>query len=341
MLGEVYFSQITRKLTGHHKPLLLVLWLMLTASLSCGAFASGLSTRDQNPLLQSYYLPTISGFGGLELEQGWQSSQSLFVTNTFQREIDGNENLTMDAEIYRYEFSIAYQWDLWRVNATVPLIFYRHGQLDIVIEEFHELFHLPDGGRPGNPDNRINLRYYRNGQTLFFQRFRDSGLGDIAISVTRELFPTESAATSVSFGVEAPTGELSIFGDGEAIDYGLWLTHERLIIPDLSLYGMIGWSFLDTAGVLGKYVNKRVRVIQLGGEYRLSPKIFALLQLDIHSAIVKDSALDSLDDSMQAQFGIKIKQWVAHYDIDLFFSEDIQVGSAPDITFALRVARTY
>lgn len=314
-----------------------VIGFLVLCAISCGVGASGFNTRDQNPLLQSYYLPSIA----ILEREGWQSFHSLFITNTYQRETGGNENLTMDAEIYRYEFSIAYQWDLWRLTATVPLIFYSGGKLDSAIEDFHELFYFPDGGRPDNPDNRIDLRYDRNGQTLFFQQFRDNGLGDIVISLTRELFSGKGAATSVSFGVEAPTGELSIFGREEAIDYGIWLSHERLIIPDLSLYGMIGWSLLDTAGVLGKYVNERVQVIQFGGEYRFSPKIFALLQFDIHSAIVKDSALDSLDDSMQMQVGIKLRQWITHYDVDLFFSEDVLVGSAPDITFGLRVARTY
>ena len=61
--------------------------------------AVGLSTRDQNPMFQAYYLPTNTP----QTHAGWNISHSVFVTNTFQLQSNANETLIIDAENYRYD----------------------------------------------------------------------------------------------------------------------------------------------------------------------------------------------------------------------------------------------
>ena len=86
------------------KTLILFAWLALLAnSYHVAASAIGLPTRDQNPILQPYYLPTL----GFASQPGWQYSNSLFITNTFQTESVNSETLVIDAESYRLEFAIA------------------------------------------------------------------------------------------------------------------------------------------------------------------------------------------------------------------------------------------
>ncbi|MFT7496211.1 MAG: hypothetical protein ACI9V8_001101, partial [Urechidicola sp.] len=41
------------------------------------------------------------------------------------------------------------------------------------------------------------------------------------------------------------------------------------------------------------------------------------------------------------QIGLRVKKITQDHDIDLFFSEDILAGSAPDITIGARLYQSY
>ena len=123
---------------------------------TANATSLGLNTRDQNPMLQAYYLPSID----MQESNGWHLTHSLFITNTFQKQTENNEKMRIDVENYRYDFSLAYQTDDWRLNTSLPFIANDRGSLDGLIEEWHDIFNLPQGGRTSNPDDQIKLFLY-------------------------------------------------------------------------------------------------------------------------------------------------------------------------------------
>ena len=61
----------------------------------------------------------------------------------------------------------------------------------------------------------------------------------------------------------------------------------------------------------------------------------------MHSETVEDSELTAFGNSMQIQIGLGFLNFPGKHRLDLFFSEDILVGSAPDISFGLRLTRAY
>ena len=315
--------------------------VLLTVTLSMGmaayASAAGLGTRDQNPLLQRFYLPTLNP----SENSGWQSSHLFLATNTYQRDASPSEFLEMDVEMYRYDLSIGYQWDQWRLTATTALISYQSGALDEVIDSFHQFFNLPEGGRPNNPNDRINLDYRKNGLVVFSQDFRDSGLGDLAISLSKKIWATDTAATEISVGVELPAGELSVYGDNSGVDTAFWITHNWIINPTMSVFGLLGRSYLETGGIFNDQIKDYVKFLQFGCEYRITEQVSAVVQFDFHSPIIKDSTLNALGKSAQIQTGFKVSDWVEGYDVDLFVSEDIKIGSAPDVSFGLGFTKRY
>jgi len=63
-----------------------------------------------------------------------------------------------------------------------------------------------------------------------------------------------------------------------------------------------------------------------------------LLQADYHSPIVNDSELDTLDHSLQAQFALRLPSLIDNHQLELFFSEDVFPGHAPDISFSIRLS---
>ncbi|MFT5664810.1 MAG: hypothetical protein ACI9JR_002215 [Gammaproteobacteria bacterium] len=310
------------------------LLLLLTNQLL--AAPVGLNTRDQNPMFQAYYLPSIN----LVSEQGWQVSHTAYVTNAFQNNQEGNETLMLDVENYRYDFSLAYQHNNWRLGTTVPLIFNEGGILDDAIEDWHDFFGLPQGGRTSQPHNQVNIDYSRNGQTFFKQSTASNDIGDIAVSLSYSFTNTAAGSGDISFAIDLPTGSIANSSGNEAIDAAIWLTQSHTLANQSSLYGLFGFSFLGKGGQLESLQNSTVWVGQLGLDYPLYPGWTAILQLDAHSAIIRGSELRALGNSYQVQIGLRLNQLIENHDVDLFFSEDILPGSAPDITFGIRLYLT-
>jgi len=299
-----------------------------------GAASLGLNTRDQNPILQAYYLPSID----MQEKSGWHISHSLFITNTFQEQSKKGEEVLIDVENYRYDFSLAYQTDSWRIQTTVPFIANDGGSLDGLIEEWHDLFGLPQGGRTTNADDQINMLYTRDGNTVFQQTRADSDLGDISISFNYRLTHTDKTTTELGIGVELPSGSIESNSGNESTDAAVWISKARQLTDKSNFYGMLGLSFIGEGGQLENQLKDRVWLAQFGSEYDFYPDITGILQFDFHTPLLKNTDLDAFGNSLQVQFALQFKRWFDEYHIDLFFSEDIMVKTAPDITFGLRLS---
>lgn len=324
--------------TIKRKFLITFAWLALLASFGHAAATTiGLATRDQNPMLQAYYLPGI----GYSTQPGWQFTHSLFITNTYQTESINNETLVIDVENYRYDFSIAYQQNDWRLSTKIPLIFNQGGSLDGLIEDWHDFWGLPEGGRNANPNDQLNIEYIKNGQTIFLQNQADNDIGDIEVSLSYQLVANDNKYTELSLGIELPTGSVETNSGNEATDIAIWLSHKRAATNLTSLYGLIGYSRLGKGGQLSEQLNTGTWVIQLGAEHGFTQNITGILQFDMHSVLIKDSALKAFGNSMQMQAGLQFGKLINNHNLDLFFSEDILPGSAPDITFGARLSSRY
>ena len=299
------------------------------------AASIGLNTRDQNPMLQAYYLPAID----IQRNKGWTHSHSLYITNTFQKEDEGNEVLRIDGENYRYDFSLAYQTDKWRISTIMPFIANKGGSLDGLIEDWHDFFGLPQGGRTSNPDDQLNLSYTRNGTTIFQQTEAESDIGDLAITLNYRLAHEGESSTEISLGLELPTGSVDSNSGNEEIDVGFWFSKTGRLTENTILYGLAGLSLPGKGGQLEDQIQDQIWLAQAGTEYQFTSSIIGIMQFDFHTATLKSTELTAFGNSLQIQLALQFKNWFDNYHIDLFFSEDIMVKSAPDITFGLRVSR--
>ena len=72
--------------------------------------------------------------------------------------------------------------------------------------------------------------------------------------------------------------------------------------------------------------------------YRFTDRTIGYAQLDMNSESIEDSKLTPFGHSLQLQLGLGFDNWLDNYRVDLFFSEDILVGTAPDITFGARLS---
>ena len=291
----------------------------------------GLATRDLNPVLQPVYLPTQAP---VNPDNGWRIDHSIYITNTLQEENESGEDLVIDAENYRYELGFSYRKDQWLAQVNIPFVANNGGELDGLIDSWHEFFGLPEGDRDKFPKDELNIEYLRDGIEQFSQDSDTSGLGDLSIAIGFE----SQHETRYFIGIELPTGSESDFSGNEAVDFAIWVSREKRIDEEMSLYGLLGLSFPADDGALEGLIVDEIWVAQLGLEYRFNDKLVGIAQLDLHSETIEDSDLDAFGESLQIQLGLGFTGLFENHRLDLFFSEDILVGTAPDITFGARLS---
>ena len=308
----------------------------LSALLGCGqAFADGgFATRDLNPILQPIYLPTLATFNP---QNGWKIDHSFYVTNTLQEESRGDESLLIDVENYRYELGIRYRQDKWLARLDLPFISNSGGELDSTIADWHQFFGLPEGKRDQFSHDQINIDYQRDGTVEYDQDKSSSGIGDIALAIGYQA----DARFAWFAGIELPSGDAANFSGNEALDTALWFTYQNKVNEEMGTFALLGVSFPGDGGNLEGLLVDQIWVAQGGFDYRFKPKVVGTVQFDFHSQTIEDSELTAFGNSLQALFGLGFIDLFGAHRLDLFFSEDILVGSAPDISFGLRLSRAY
>lgn len=293
----------------------------------------GLPTRDMNPILQTIFLP---GYLSLDEKQGWRIDHALYITNTTHSKANNSESVVIDGENYRYELMLGYRQNDWVWQLRLPHISHVGGHLDSAIESWHDFLDLPDGPRASFPKDQLQIRYRRNNNTVLLQTEPSHGFGDVSIAFGHH----PPGETGYFVALELPTGSASDHTGNEGIDVAAWLLGDHAITPKLSTYGMLGVTVPADTGALENLVADYIWVAQVGLSYDFSDQTTGYTQLDLHSESLKDSTLEPFDDSLQLQLGLGFDGWLKRYRVDLFISEDIDVGSAPDITFGIRLAQT-
>ncbi len=290
----------------------------------------GLPTRSQNPLLQSYFIPAQPQPTGDQ----WSLVHSLYITNTYQEDQSNTEQLLIDVENYRYDLQLNYRQQAWLFNMNLSLISNDEGFLDQTIENWHDFFGMPQGGRDDVENDQIQLFYQKDGDNIIDSRQSSSGLADIQLAAGYQL----SASSQLWAALELPASADSEFISNDAIDAALWYSRWFEHSDKLSSHGQLGVSFPADAGLFEGRLHDQFLFAQYGIIYRIDPSYQILIQADYHSEMVNNSGLDGLEDSLQMQFALGLPRLFDNYQLDLFFSEDIVPGHAPDITFSLRVS---
>lgn len=288
-----------------------------------------LPTKNENPLLRGLYLPVPVDSGGAD---GASFSMTLALANTINVESRNAESLFVDGESttlrLSYEAPLAPRW---RYRLTLPLIHDSGGRLDSLIDRWHGWFGLPRGQRPHYPHDQ--LRYFYSGSSALNVNQSQTGIGDAAAELGWFLRDDATRSISVWGGLEAPTGKASaLTGDG-AWDAGVWV-HAAL--------GGSRWRLGGEVGVLRPFGDdlfggaaRRASVFgRAAVTWRVNPDWSLRVQLDAQSARLRDTELRFLGPSLQMSAGVDYRL-NRRWSVQVGFSEDAAVNTAPDVTFFL------
>lgn len=272
------------------------------------------------------------------VQRGWMLSLNGAIASHFLVDQQRDEIGFFDGETTRLSLAGRVAIDEhWDIAMTVPYVHHGSGFLDGVINDWHAAFGMSDGGRASYPEDAFSYRYTSSEHHL---NITDSqgGLGDVSVEVTRSLQQSSNRSASISLGYKFATGDEQSFLGSGAADIFAALRFSGAHNGDLPLtwHGQIGYVMAGDSDLLGPNQRRDLWFAGLALDWRLSPSWSLLAQYDGHAAPLS-SELTSLGDS--AGLLSVGARWRAaeQWSIDLSVVEDIQVETAPDVTFQLNV----
>lgn len=263
----------------------------------------------------------------------------LQIANHFTGANNNTETLSLDGETRRLTLH-------WRQGLPgsrewgfeLPYVSHNGGFLDMSVEEFHDIFRLPQNGRTDLPRNRIDYRYTRQGVNLVNLNRAVSGVGDVrlfaGIPVATET--TSSGYTAVwRMSLKLPTGDdTELLGSGST-DLAGWLSAATTRPDKWNLYGGGGLLLMNEGNVMPAQQRHLVAFGTMGLSKKFLPQLSINAQLDTHSPFYSDSGLRQLGRyAVQGLLGLGW-EFASRTLLAFSISEDMVVGAAPDVAFNL------
>jgi hypothetical protein len=277
--------------------------------------------------------------GGRLLPDGasaWDVSYSVASHSIDQSGAD--ESLYLDGETSRLELRYRYGLnERLELGFELPLVQHEGGRLDSVIDSWHRLLNLPDGKR-ANRDLNVLAFDYTDGTGAPINVVESSrGIGDVRVFGGWTLLASDGHELALRFGAKFPTGSAEdLLGSG-GIDYNLGLAGDVDTLfgeERLNAFYRAGGVYMGEPELLADRHKNWVGHLSLGAGFKATPRIELRVQAAIRSALY-DSDIHYLGrSSTTLTFGSNIK-FSDHYKLSIAIGENVDVPSAPDVSFLL------
>ncbi len=303
-----------------------------------------LAITNQSPLIQIYGLPTLGGprllkGGQLEVGLGFETASNFFSGAT------ASETLLLDGETHRTALTVRYGTNQAEWGIEVPYLSHSGGFMDSFIENWHDTFGMPNGGRDQAPRNRLAYIYQRNGSDLLRFTQATRGVGDVRLYGA---WPSRVDRGAVDIALRSslklPTGKSSeLLGSG-ATDLAVWLS---IGCSATACPGSLRWTagggvlWLGQGDILPDMQRSLVAFGGVGLAWRAMAPVVLKADLLAHSPFYADSALKPLDAStVQLLLG---GTWniTARTALDVGLSEDLRLYTAPDVSLLIGLRATF
>ncbi len=298
-------------------------------------------SANQSPIIQIHALPAIDNAQLLEAGRARYRLISDLASNyTFKTVVTGSttESLLFDGETLRSTFAYARGVGSgWEWGLQIPYIDHGPGWLDAFIEDWHDTFGLPQGGRDTAPRNRFIYQYQRNGITELSLTERSIGIGDLRLTAAKQ-WQTVADGTRLALrgALSLPTGDSDALRGSGAVEVALWATADRRAQwfgYAGKLFGGGGLLLMGDGDVLADQQRRVAAFASLGAGARVLPWLTLKLQADFHSALYDKSALQQISaNAVQLLMGGDF-QLTKNIRLELMVSEDLTVHASPDVVF--------
>lgn len=314
--------------------------LLISLISSQNIFADGFNLPDNtntnaNPFVRIH---SLQGFSGVNrLDTGDLSTRVMFeISNEFHQKSIESEQLQLDYERTTISLDLAYGLnEQFSLGIEIPYLINSGGFLDNLIESWHDLFGLPEGGRE-NADQDAFLISYGNGNQSLLVDNTGQGIGDISLFMDRFIFDSSSRKIKARAKLKFPTGdEEQLFGSG-GYAVSLHLNAAAALSEKIYTYGSAGLSYLTEGDVLSALQNDLVAAATFGIGWQIRPAMMLSAQLDLNSKIYDPSDLDAVSGQGGSLYVSAQYKFSNQTSLQLGFTEDvINKDAVPD--FGLRI----
>lgn len=294
-----------------------------------------LGDTDLSPLTVVFGFPD-STEGATTLPDGQYGLLFTLASASHNVEATGaGERLAFDGETSRLAMAWRYGvGDRLELGSEVSYLWHHSGNLDSLIDEWHDFFGLPDGPRDRRERDQLDFSYLDDQGNSIDRQRNAHGLGDVRLNVAWQLPGHTDHSRALRFSVKLPTGDAGrLLGSG-GTDISLGLAGQLAAVRNssrLSGHYRADVIRLGRPEFLTGRSNPVVGQVAGGLSYRIGT-VDLKAQARVRSAPY-ESAIRSLGGvSVYLAFGAEFRM-PRGYALALSVGEDVRPDTAPDVTF--------
>lgn len=313
----------------------LAIYLRWTACCGCLAWAGCGHAQEVDPFRTRNLSPLASIFGVPSWDAG-RAARSFSLTselaNHYRLSRRGDDTLILDGETWRSNLYFQYSLDeAWFVTVELPYYHQSGGVLDNVVDAWHSIFRLPDGGRNNRGEDQLLFQMANRDGVFFDLDENRSGWGDTQLSVGHRLGRERGFVVEAT--VKLDTGDAAMLAGSGSTDWAISLFRPidaRFRNRTGGYFWGLGVMRLGEPDLIRFDAEDTAYFAILGGSLRVLPRFGIKAQLDVHTPLY-DTPLEELGQtSVQLALGgwwDVSRRGVLEFAID----EDLHVSTAPDV----------
>ena len=288
----------------------LALFVPITGGAACASPAPGpdavaapMRLVNLNPFHLPYGVPAPAGARVLP-EDSSELVLSMDLASHLRAAGSGAECVLIDGETWRQGLSLRYGLGGgWELLVDVTAVSHTGGVFDGFIEDWHDAFGLPQGGRDRAPKDRLAL-FYAGGSGTRVEIDSDvHSLGDASLGVGYALPspPLTNDGVVVRAMVKLPSGEADVLAGSGGYSTSAWAETSGAF-PGSAVSR--NWLYTATVGVLAgetpdglSDIGGRIVVFgSFGVTWRALEDLHFVAQVQVHTSPYSGSALSPLSD---------------------------------------------
>jgi uncharacterized protein DUF3187 len=304
-------------------------------------------SQNLSPLVQIFGLPAAGAATVLPAGK-FCALLAADVASNNAMDATSREVIQLDGESYRYTLAMRYGvTGGFEGGIDIPYVGQGGGIFDSFIIGWHDFFNLPQGGRKGEPRNRLLYSYTKDGENRLLVNDSDFGLGDIRLSGGMRLYHdgTENPrAVALRASLKLPTGASSALHGSGGTDFALWLTASddyRLPLGHFTLFGAAGGMVMSDGDILPGQQRNLAGFGTFGFGWSPAKWIAFKAQASGHTPFFTGSELRELSESALQLIVGGTLAFSPQTSLDIGVSEDLAVNTSPDVAFHLALRRLF
>jgi Protein of unknown function (DUF3187) len=322
----------------------LVAVLSSLAILGSGGVAQGL---EIHPFYARHFSPLVQTFGLPPAEDGEIAARGTVLArlvldeaNSFQGSAGPRQSAGLDGETLRTTLALRYGFTpRFEGGVDLPVVHHSGGFLDGFIESFHRWIGKPKNDGAGNPRDRLDYIYRRDGVTQVEVRDDATAFGDVSLTASWRLSSPKDEGRSVALRatLKLPSGKESVMAGNGGTEGSLRLAlrDAKLLGPwNVTVFAAGGALYIGKDTFLGDLRQPLVGFGTVGAGWAPASWMAVKAQADGHSALSREREFKSLSWTVHVigGFTFALPEGV---DMDLGISEIILNEAAPDVAFQL------